>query len=146
MENDREHLDAVEQALVELRAAERAGVFQPTREQASAFMRAGVADKAMGSRRLAMRLLAVAAVLLLAVTVWTGMFRHELGKLRDQRNSMVAGIAPGDVASMSFADCMSGPSVTEVPASCLEYDRNSDGFVDLQDYGVLQLASARAAP
>ncbi len=146
MQNDREHLDPVEQTLVELRAAERAGVFQPTRVQAPAFMRAGGTGKAMGSRRLATRLLAVAAVLLLAVTVWTGMFQHELGKLRDQRNSMVAGVAPGDAGSMSFADCMSGPSMTEIPEACLEHDHNRDGFVDLQDYGVLQLASARAVP
>ncbi len=146
MENDREHLDAVEQTLVELRAAERAGVFQPTRVQSPTFMPARVAGKAMGSRRLVMRLVAVAAVLMLAVTVWTGMFQRELGKLRDQRDSMVAGVAPGDAGSMSFADCMSGPSVTEVPEACLEYDHNSDGFVDLQDYGVLQLASARTAP
>ena len=146
MENDREHLDPVEQTLVELRAAERAGVFQPTRVQAPAFTPAGVTGVTMGSRRLATRLLAVAAVLLVAVTVWTVMFQHELGKLRDQRNSTVAGIAPGDAGSMSFTDCMSGPSVTEVPEACLEYDHNSDGFVDLQDFGVLQLTSARALP
>lgn len=146
MENDREHLDAVEQTLVELRAAERAGVFQSTRVQNPAFTPAGVAGRVMGSRRLVTRLVAVAAVLMLAVTVWTVMFQRELSKLRDQRDSMAAGVAPSDAGSMSFADCMSGPSVTEIPESCLEYDHNSDGFVDLQDYGVLQLASARAAP
>ena len=146
MEDDREYLDAVEQTLVELRAAERAGVFQPTPVQAAALIPAGVAGKAVGSRRRAMRLVAVAAVLLLAVTVWTVMFQHELGRLRDQRNSMAAGVAPDNAGSMSFADCMSGPSMTEVPEACLEYDHNRDGFVDLQDYGVLQLASARPAP
>lgn len=146
MANDQEHLEAVEQALVELRAAERAGVFQPTRVVPHALMQAGVPGKATGSRRLSMRLLAVAAVLLLAVTAWTGMFQRELAKLRDQRNPLIVGIGPGEAGSMSFADCMSGPSVTEITDSCLDYDRNSDGVVDLRDYGVLQLASAHVAP
>lgn len=146
MDNDREHLDAVERALIELRAAERAGVFQPTRVQAPALMGAAAARGSKISRRLAMRLLGVAAVLMLAVTVWTAMFQRELGRLRDQRNSMVAGVAPQGAGSMSFADCMSGPSMTQLSKGCLGHDRNGDGSVDLQDYGTLQLASARIVP
>ena len=146
MGNDREQLDSIELALVELRAAERAGVFNATRSPTTAVMRAGAADRTTGRRRIARRVMAVAAVLLLAVTTWTTMFRSELGKLREQRNAWVDGVSPGESGSMSFAACMSGPSVADIPAGCLNHDRNGDGFVDLQDYGAIQLASARMVP
>ena len=144
MENDREHLDAVERALVELRAAERAGVYQPTRVRAPALMRSGVAGGTMSPRRLVTRLLGVAAVLMLGVTAW--LLQYELGRLNVQRNSPVAIVAPDSSESMRFADCMSGPSAPDVPEACRQHDHNGDGSVDLRDYGVLQLASARAVP
>lgn len=146
MEYEREQLDATEQALAELREAELAGVFQPTRVKAGEVLRAGMPSQAMGLRRLSVRLVAVAAVLMLAVTVWTGMFQREFANLREQKNALVAAVSPVGAGSMSFADCMSGPSVTLTSSACSLHDHNGDGVVDLRDYSTLQLASARVDP
>jgi hypothetical protein len=122
------HMPELESSLLELRQAENAGVFRPTRVDARQLMRSGP------PRRLAIRWAAAAALLLAVGTVWTTMFYMNLTKLRDGRGG-------GALASVSITDCLAGPRGSQ-PGHCLAYDLDADGDVDLADLGSFQLAYA----
>jgi hypothetical protein len=114
-------LDPVERTLRDLQGAERAGVFRPTRVDARALLQEPART---GSTVFLLRRIAVAAVILVAVSVWGwGVMRQNTA------------------AAVTFSDCVAGPSDTLV-SGCDTYDYDADGDVDLADISSYQLAYA----
>ncbi len=139
MDNDRRHLDPIEDGLAELAEAQRAGVFGRTPIDAGQCLLADEPRAPVNVRRLMARLMPVAAVLVLAVTVWTTMFALQLSEIRENKQMLAAGQAKPDT---SFATCMNGPSGDGLSGQCGELDRDTNGQIDLRDFGSYQLAYA----
>lgn len=116
----------LESRLAGLTEAERAGVFRPTRLDATRLMRVG------GPGRFAALRWVAAATLFFMVTagVWTAMFRWNLADLRQT------------FASAPITDCLAGPR-GNLPASCNTHDLDADGDVDLADLSSFQTAYAQ---
>jgi len=140
MSNDPNHPDRLERAMLELHAAEEAGVFQPTRLDAERLLRPAevrVLWPFLWSRRG----LAVAAGLALAFGVWGSMFAYKIGHLRDMRVMPVvtAGAGAAGCDDCNFFGCLAGPAV-RIAAACSTHDYDLDGDVDLADFRQYQLA------
>jgi len=145
MHDDRRDIDPIEQALRELDEAKRSGLF--TRTKVTAPMVQPIAPTlflAMPSARRWMT--AVAAVVVLALGVWTVMFGFQLSELRQrvQLASATGAAAPLQVVR-SFSTCLAGPEGEAADGECREQDRNADGHVDLRDYSAFLLASAASS-
>ena len=146
MTQNQRHLDSVEDALSEFDAAERAGVFGRTPVSAGDLIHTQIDRAPAGIRRLGLRLVPIAAVLLIALTVWTWMFVGEIADIRRDKAARMAASEPLDAAPISFATCMNGPSAAEIEDACREFDRNGDDMIDLRDFGAFQLAFAAPTP
>jgi len=139
MVDDRQQLDPIEQGLAEFVEAQQAGVFRRTPLDAGQCLLADETRRPVDVRRLMVRLIPVAAVLVLAVTVWTTMFAMQLSEIRENKQQLAARQAePGP----SFATCMNGPSGDGLPGQCGDLDRDTNGQIDLRDYSAFQLAYA----
>lgn len=142
MPSEHHNFDPVELALRELAEAEQSRLFARTvipddsvQPVAPAFFLASP----MARRWVK----AVAAVVVLAVGVWTAMFTFQLGRLRE-RTQTLAGtdIAAPLLVVRSFTSCLAGPKGGAASGECVEQDRNADGHIDLRDFSALLLASA----
>ena len=143
MVKSQEQLDPIEEALLELKAANQAELFGRT--QIDGRLLAGPCVS-RGSRRFAFRLLPVAAAVALAIGVWTWMFSSELTALRKKSGVSRAVVSDSPVADQgNFYECFSGPTEGRSPM-CREHDYDTDGDVDLADFGAYQLAFATVAP
>lgn len=144
MSNDREHLDFVESALLELQQAEGAAVFAKTPVEVDAVVRTGVASVGYGTGSRRLRWLSAAAVLAFAMGLWGLIFSADHGPAPDGKR-VADGVAGWrndlSVCESGFLGCFSGPRVgVGSPADCQKADFDSDGDVDLADYGAYQLA------
>lgn len=146
MADNQRNSDPVEAALAELETAKRARMFQRTQVDTGDVVRTEIGSPATGFRRLGIRLVPIAAVLLLALTVWTWMFSQQIQDVRRRKAAVLARLNESKSSPKSFSDCISGPSATDMADSCLAHDRNGDGRIDLRDFGALQLAYATPTP
>ena len=146
MTNDPKQLDTLEEMLLELYSADRAGVFKKTPVDPEALRKSTARSSADQfpihrwwlTRR--MRPLAAAAAIAMVVGVWGWMFQAEIGRIRNPGN--MAGVnAIGPAYASGFHRCFTGPTGAAV-ADCTEQDYDADGNVDLVDYGSFQLAFA----
>ncbi len=139
MTEDRQRLHPVEETLLELDADERAGLFGRTQIDSRRLLMQPVR---LGSRRLVFRALPAAAAAVIAVGVWTWMFRVELAELRRDNGASSGAVA--DVPTKhyrNFYDCHHGPT-GELVSGCRGQDYDADGNVDLADFAAYQLAYA----
>ena len=141
-EHDSTQFDPIEGALEELCAAERAGVFARTCVDTSTLVSAPVR---LAGRRLALRLVPLAAAVVLAVGAGSWMFMAELGTVR-HRVDMASTPAntPQDSRTATLAECLAGPREL-MATGCGRLDYDSDGDVDLADVSAYQLAYAGPA-
>ncbi|UCE59791.1 MAG: hypothetical protein JSU63_20405 [Phycisphaerales bacterium] len=133
-------LDAIEDALLELKSVERAGVFERTRVDAQDALRAEPVKHATRLRRQVVRWVPIAAAIGMIATVWTTMFdtstRSSLPS--PSSTSVVSTAGNGECHHGSFVGCFTGPE-SVIVASCLDHDYDADGDVDLVDFGAYQL-------
>ncbi len=139
-------LDPLERHLLELKQAERDGVFSRTRVD-DRMLRTPEPDVNPTLRLGVMRRWGtVAAAVVLVVGVWSAMFTFKIHDVRRSRHIVenrgggaARVIAPGDILR-----CIGGPSE---PAGnqCRRHDYDSDGDVDLADFQSYQLAYAGPA-
>lgn len=134
MTNEPRQLDGVEDAMLELAAADKAGLFRESRVDADMLVRQPVAARRW---RGLLRLAPVAAALAMAVGVGSWMIRTE--KITPHATQITQTADPCDG---QFLHCFSGPSQT-VLASCQVHDYDSDGDVDLADFGAFQARCVR---
>ncbi len=155
-------LDGVERAILEMAAAERAGVFRPTPvsqetaglaataplESAFRVSERPVRRFGLSRKQAAMWLTPIAAAVVLAIGLGGYMFRLELDGIRQHRARVIAQLnAPGTAPVIGpasdcegdFLKCCYGKSVTGLASRCAGYDRNGDGTIDLFDYQTYQI-------
>ena len=137
MTSEPRQLDSIEDALFELDAAERAGVFERSSVDARQLLRQ---PEPVGWRGRAVRFVSAAAVIAMAVGVWGWVYSLQWSQLRERTGASVvaelSAAGPG-----RFYECFQGPTGT-IRSSCRECDYDADGDVDLVDFGVYQLAYA----
>lgn len=128
--------DAVEDLLVELRAAEAGGVFRETQVDASVPMPV--------LRRLGPKVwIGAAAGLMLVATSWSLLWSVELSSLRDRSRTGLAGVDAPPVRRVVGSEalgCVGGPG-SILPEGCRPHDTDSDGDFDLADFRAVQLAA-----
>ena len=135
--DEHRHSDPIEQQLVELDAAERAGVFRRSAMSEAAF-RAAVARPApwlTGARRWG----AVAAAIVVVAGVWTWIASIELAAVRRgaRSGSPVALVIQRDCRDQAILNCIGGPTRFAM-SDCGRHDYDGDGDVDLADFGNFQ--------
>jgi hypothetical protein len=129
-------LDPIEDALLELDAAERARVFERSSVEARQLLRQ---PGPVGWRGRAVRLVSAAAVIAIAVGIWGWVYSLQWSHLRERTGaSVVAGLS-ADGAGGRFYECFQGPTGM-LGSACRECDYDADGDVDLADFGAYQLA------
>ena len=136
MSDHPEHLSPIEQALLELRAAEEAGVFERTAvtlPERSLARRAGSAGRQL--QRWA--LVGLPAAACVALAVGAGLLWHP-GSHAPSRSQLAVGPSP---AVPPIVTCLTGPA-GGVAAECTTHDLDADGDVDLRDLHQFQLARA----
>ncbi|MEK7710305.1 MAG: hypothetical protein AAB341_00280 [Planctomycetota bacterium] len=138
--NHHEPLDSIEASLTELVDAERAGVFGQTPLPEREAWKDEPATVLFPLRTV--RRLAIAAVIALAVGVWSLMFQKNLSSLRD-RSRMAGTVRVADLGTIqaSIAHCLGGPSGSIDP-TCGGVDFDGDGDVDLADFRSFQVSYA----
>jgi hypothetical protein len=143
MTDELRQLDGIEQALLELEAAEQAGLFQRTRIDTSGLLAEPVPVRRAGSSRMALRLLPVAAAVCLAVGLWT-MRPGTQTDLYTPNPTTTNSLALSDsgACDANFSLCLGGPS-DGVQPTCMAHDYDADGDVDLADFRAYQLAYVR---
>ena len=141
MPDDRKRLDAVEDALLELDAAEKASVFQRTELDAGWLLTAGVQPQRSGSRWVALRILAAAASVAIAVGLLSSTFTSERDEMRPLGRVAKAPVEAYDGGEGGFYGCFGGPN-EGVLTDCRAHDYDADGDVDLADFSAFQLALA----
>jgi len=143
MESLSEHLDPIERALLAHEAAEREGVFRATPVDVRAFVAPGA--RAGAPFPMVRAGVAVAATVVMAVGVWSWLFRTELDHLRSSSSQGTTVAMRSNEAQercdACIADCVTGPKPDQ-PVDCDRYDYDADGDVDLADFGRYQLAYA----
>ena len=139
MHDDRRQLDPIEEGLAEMAQAQRAGVFGRTPVDLAQCLLADEPAAPVNVRGLMIRLMPVAAVLLLAFTVWTTMFAMQLSEIREKKQLLAARQVAPDT---SYAACMNGPTGDGLSDQCGQLDRDTNGLIDLRDFGAYQLAYA----
>ncbi len=132
-----DQLDPLEAALHEAELAERAGVFRATRLDApSLALQAG--SDGPRRRRGMLRWAAVAALVVITVSVWGGMFASQIAQLRARsRGTTILQVASAE----SISSCLAGPAEA-LSAACRAFDYDADGDVDMADVSSYQLAYA----
>ncbi len=134
--NHQEPLDSIEASLVELAEAQRAGVFGRTRLPSREAPE--IAPIAVRFTVRSLRRLAIAAVIVFAMGVWSLMFRSNLSKLRERsRSPEIVQVVDLSAMQASIALCIAGPRGTVDPA-CGRVDFDGDGDVDLGDISAFQ--------
>ncbi len=129
MPDKREQLDPFETALLELGEVEKACVLDRTELDVRGLLH-GRRHRASGPAvRIASRMLSAAAAVAIAIGLW-GWF---------------VGFGPTEVRASGFLDCYGGPTET-ADGECRAHDYDSDGDVDLVDYGTYQVAIANMEP
>lgn len=133
MTHGQDGLEPIEEAMLELRDAEAAGVFGRTPVDVGAVL---LRDGARATARFRMgRWRAVgmplAACVVLAVGVAGGVFKSQLGH-RGVGAGAGGGMVPG-ASGVDFATCLHGPGVS-VAGACRAHDYDADGDVDLLDF------------
>ena len=143
MTTEQNHLDPIEDAIAELNAAERAGVFNRSPIEAHELLAADRVPDWARSPRALLRLWPVAAVVGLAAVVWSWMFYAEITDLR-QRSMLLANASRSHAAEeyAPFNTCFRGPRGQSVGGDCRPHDLDTDGDVDLADFRNFQLAYA----
>jgi hypothetical protein len=127
--------DVIEAALLELKAAEAAGVFARTGVDGRRILAVDPepADDTQSTRwsapRTVGRWLPIAAAVALAIGVWSWMFSAEVGTVHGR----------------NFQKCFGGPTASAL-AECNQHDYDADGDVDLVDFRAFQLAFASGTP
>jgi len=135
MDHKQSNISPIEDALLELDAADKARLFRRTSVDADALLCGSVVRSPW---RFALRALSTAAAVLLVVGVWSltsqpGAVRH----LGDAGSGIM--VAQSPVAhGGAFHECFGGPTGA-LPSSCLDHDYDTDGDVDLADFGAYQL-------
>lgn len=140
MDREFAQFERLESSLRELREADRAGVLERTRVDAQALFTRPVFARPVASRtnRLLMyRVGSIAAVLLVAFTVWSVMFIGQVRHLQG-RAHMVANTGTNE---RPFFAKLTGPSVA-VAGSKNPNDFDGDGDLDLADIRTFQLQFA----
>ena len=141
MTNSRNELENLEKALLELDAAEKAGLFQSTSLDPQRLLAHSLPPQRAAAWRLAWRLLPVAALVALAIGLWSWMFTQGPGARRTP-NAVATGLAGAyGGGDGSFYQCFGGPNEAAA-RGCREHDYDADGDVDLADFGTFQLALA----
>ncbi len=139
--NDSLPVQPMEEALRELAAAEKAGVFQPTRVDAGALLRESAGRAVLRPRVFTLRLVAAAAVILIAVCLWGWVFSPGSGPNGESGKVASRPVETQVVTAATLSECVTGPM--DFPkAACTSYDYDADGDVDLVDISSYQLAYA----
>ena len=143
MTTEQHNLDPIEDAIAELHAAERAGVFNRSPIEAHELLTADPAPNWARSPRALLRLWPVAAVVGLAAVVWSGMFYAQITELQE-RTMLLANASRIHAAEAyaPFNTCFRGPRGQSVGGDCRPHDLDADGDVDLADFRNFQLAYA----
>jgi len=142
---NQEQLDGMEEALVELRSAEEAGVFEPTDVDAALLVTTPAPLTRLHIRAI---IGTVAAAIVLSIGIGSWMFSGEIDDLRDraqgpQSSQFASASDSKEPCDGSFYGCMTGPA-DAMPSECDVHDYDEDGDVDLTDYGRYQLACIAA--
>ena len=137
-------LDPIERALLTLDDAEHAGLFRRTSVSADELLRASGGMGTSGLPKWALRLVPLAASVLLAVGLGGWMFQRELARVRDAQGDastiVVAAVSQSDWSA--FHKSFTGPKGTRT-AVVGDHDLDADGDVDIADFSKYQLALAR---
>lgn len=148
MTNKHDNLDPLERELLELSVCERSGLFQRTPIDARALLQGPSAHRSISGASSRLRLLPVAAAVVLSVGVGSWMFQSEIARLRDgQRQGNDAALVASRSNFTQFYERFTGPQSAVVqdpgvaPAN-RSVDSDADGDVDLADFGAYQLAYA----
>jgi hypothetical protein len=136
-----EQVDSLERDLLDLHAAEEAGVFRPTRVNRAVLLRSARAHRFSFFRSYRV-LVPIAACFVMVVGVWSVMFHTEVGPINGRASMVANNSTAGDLGD-GIQACVSGPGSME-DASCSVYDYDSDGDVDLVDFSRHQMVVAMA--
>lgn len=134
-----EQLDSLERDLLDLHAAEEAGVFRPTQVDRVALLRSA-RSRRFSSFRSYRVLVPIAACFVMVVSVWSIMFHTEVDSVNGVASMVANNSTAGDLGA-GIQACVSGPGSME-DASCSAYDYDSDGDVDLMDFSRHQMVVA----
>jgi hypothetical protein len=135
-----EPLDSIEASLTELVDAQRAGVFGRTRLPEREAWKDVPATVLFPLRTV--RRLAIAAMIALAVGVWSVMFHKDLSSLQEHsRMATTVRVADLGTIQASIAQCLGGPNESIDP-TCAGVDFDDDGDVDLADFRSFQASYA----
>ena len=149
MADDLKQPDAIENALLELEAAERARVFDRTPVDSRLLAMTEPVSRSTGyagHAQRVFRLVPIAAAVGFAVIA--GMWMLEGRPVSTQSPNIVVkqggGIDEDDGCDGSILGCFSGPNKILL-ASCLTHDYDADGDVDLIDFSAYQVDCKRPA-
>ena len=146
MNRQPEQRDPIEDALLELRAAEQAGLFAATRVDTEELTRVNPGPASPARRWTVLRWGSVAAVLALVVGLWSVVFKAQIDPVPLPSGPVSVHVAPDDGVDSpdgTFYVCFSGPKSDSVVANrCRTHDFDADGDVDLADFRAFQLAYA----
>lgn len=167
MTDDMDKLSALELDLKEHDTLERAGVFAKTRVETGLLISQPIEFTPAVLRLRKQLALTAAAVVVLAVGVWSAMFSMELSDVRIERDRMAQQSLPeseiqpfaqpiaqpvplrqapsfqlADSTTTSFQafhDCLNGPADAQ-SGHCADQDYDRDGDIDLADFRTLQIS------
>ena len=138
-----DQLDPIERALWTLDDAEHSGLFQRTSVSADELMRTSGDMGLFGLPKWSLRLVPLAASVLLAVGLGGWMFKRELSRVRDARGDastiVVAAVSQSNWSA--FHKSFTGPKGAQT-AVVDDHDLDADGDVDIADFSKYQLALA----
>ena len=137
--------DSIESLLRELDAAERTGVFRTTPVEVDRLVALPSDGQRSNRFRWAMRLLPVAAMLALAVGVWS--VQHGGSSPYTSAPSISSdshASANPSLTGHDFLGCFGAPG-NGVAGTCQSHDYDADGDVDLADFSAYQLAYANTS-
>ena len=149
MTSREEKLDSIEEALLGLKEAERATVFDRTRLDAEALVRVDATPVPLSRRIAAVRWLSAAAVIALAAGMWGLVFRSPVSP-PSSPTGLVSNVSVPDgnfdPCDGSILRCLSGPSDIVLAVGCRPHDYDADGDVDLADFRSYQLTCRGLGP
>ncbi|MHC4697136.1 MAG: hypothetical protein ACYTFA_10370 [Planctomycetota bacterium] len=125
MNEDPRQLDSLEEALLELDAAEKGRVFDRTRVEPVELLKVNPAERLHAFRRRVLRWVPVAAVIGILALAGTSVF--------------IGGDESGKNCAGEFVDCFTGPKQVALANGCVAYDYDGDSDVDMLDWSVLDL-------
>ena len=136
--NEPQMPDPLEEALLELVAADKARLFARSNVEARRLVGREVSRNPW---HVAIRMASAAALVAMAVGLWGWMYGNHLYQPHEG-TGVTSHAAGSTVASPGeFVRCISGPTGVS-KSSCDVSDLDADGDIDLADYGRYQLAYA----